>query len=127
METKTKLTPEQIEAELCNFYGTQNYYQCVWFTKRIVMTDGVKFVADQCEAHWLVDVIASHIPAMKGDWFAVAKLKVKNNRATFKLEDGDGNVLRTQKIEFTDFPLESIEFFIEYGNNLWVILLPNEH
>ena len=39
------------------------------------------------------------------------------------LDDGNGNVVFSKHIEFTDFPLPEIELWVE-GN---VILLPSEH
>jgi len=46
-----------------------------------------------------------------------------NNSALFTLDDGNGNILATQKIEYTDFPVQSVRIYVE--NN--VALLPSEH
>jgi hypothetical protein len=60
--------------------------------------------------------------------FLVAKLKVKEEKGTFTLDDGNGNILYTQTIEYTDFPLDEISLFIEpLDEKRRVILLPSEH
>ena len=48
---------------------------------------------------------------------------VTNSTATLSCDDGNGNVVFSKHIEFTDFPLPEIELWVE-GN---VILLPSEH
>jgi hypothetical protein len=54
----------------------------------------------------------------------VWKLTVREDRsATLVCEAGNDNVVYTQPIEFTDFPLDEITLW--FANN--VIYLPSEH
>ena len=55
----------EIETALTSFYGTENYYQ--HRLSGLVYTDGVKFVAEHCEAYWLIDAIGSFQPACRKD------------------------------------------------------------
>ena len=48
------------KADLNQFTGTECYYP--HWTKKLVYTDGVKFVADVAEAFWLIDLVASYQP-----------------------------------------------------------------
>jgi hypothetical protein len=93
----------------------------------ILYTDGVKYVAETAGAYWLIDEIAF---AQRGEKrlateeFQLWKLTVNpDHTATLGCEDGDGGVVFTKAIEYTDFPLaEIILYFI---NN--TILLPSEY
>jgi hypothetical protein len=48
------------ESDLSHFMGTEEYYR--HWTRRLVYTDGVKYVAERGSAFWLIDAIASHQP-----------------------------------------------------------------
>ena len=131
------LSAIELETRLGDFWGTEEKFRFSPVFPKVLLTDGAKYVADNADAYWLMDVIASHIPAMKGDWFASAKLTVnshfvtgpiaEDHKATFTLDDGNGHILATQEIEYTDFPLSTINFFVEYDEENWTILLPGEH
>jgi hypothetical protein len=75
-----------------------------------VYTDGVKFVAETAGAYWLIDAILSHQRNRKAvhaaDGFQVWRLKHHNtdSGADLTMDDGNGNVLILQRIEYTDFP-----------------------
>jgi hypothetical protein len=42
------------ESDLAQFIGTENYYRYLG----INLTDGVKFLADEAGAYWLVDIVS---------------------------------------------------------------------
>jgi len=121
-------TATEIKAELPNFYGTENWYRYSPLFKTILLTDGAKYIADECEAYWLMDVIGSYLPKIKGG-FAVAKLTVADNKGRFTLADDDpaGKTFAKQTIEYTDFPLDEIKFYVINDGTDWVILLPSEY
>ncbi len=125
-------TKDEILAELPNFYGTEQYhrYNPVLFPN-VLLTDGALFIAESCDAYWLMDVISSHLPSIKkaGDTFAVARLAAGNNSALFSLTDDiPPNVTyATQAIEYTDFPLDEIKFYVSFDGDDWVILLTSEY
>ena len=121
------LTKQEILNTLPNFYGTENYYRYSPTFKNFLLTDGAKYVADACDAYWLVDLLASHLPAYKDEGFAVLYLKVKDGKAVAQIEDGNGKVLKKQKIEYTDFPLDQIVLYCCPQDDQFVILLPSEY
>ena len=127
-------TKDEIQAELPNFYGTEQYYRySPALFNNVLLTDGAKFIAESCNAFWLMDVISSHIPSIKkaGDTFAVAKLTVKDSGASFilvpDLPCDPREVFAKQKIEYTDFPLDEIKFYVQYDGEHWVIMLTSEY
>ena len=61
---------------------------------------------------------------MSDEAFQVWKLKVNADRtAALTCDDGNGNILHTQEIAFTDFPLDEIKLY--FTDN--TILLPSEY
>jgi hypothetical protein len=75
----------------------------------------------------LLDIIAiaqQHEPRVAQEEFQVWKLQVRADRsATVLCDDGNGNVVYTQEIPFTDFPLDEVKLY--FANN--VIHLPSEY
>ena len=114
------------EANLRHFSGSENWYRH-GVNRNVLFTDGAKYVADEGGAYWLLDEIAIIQPYDKrvaAEEFQVWKLVVRPDRkATLSCEDGNGNVVFTKEIEYTDFPLPEITLW--FSNN--VIYLPSEH
>jgi hypothetical protein len=123
MTSETKKTLD--ESELAIFTGSEHWYQH-WLGKTLY-TDGVKFVAEQAAAYWLIDEIAINQtrPKVRAEKFQVWVLKVdlEKRKAVLTCDDGNGNVVFTKRIEFTDFPLVEIKFYYADGT----ILLPSEY
>jgi hypothetical protein len=114
------------EAQLRQFTGSENWYRH-GINRAVLFTDGAKYVADQGGAYWLLDIIAiaqQHDKSVSAEEFQVWKLLVRADRsATVLCDDGNGNVVYTQEIPFTDFPLDEVNFY--FANN--VIHLPSEY
>lgn len=110
----------QLTSKLENFYGTEKYYRLN--LTPILATDGVKFFADEGQAYWAVDEICATAMMLKQPFLHV-KLISKNNKAMIIYEDGNGNILKTRKVPFTD--LEEGEYYFYVTDN--VILLPSEY
>ena len=55
MSEKT-LTPEELEAGLRQFYGTEVWYRHPLFRK-CLYTEGVQYLAEHGGAYWLLDLI----------------------------------------------------------------------
>lgn len=136
----------KFEADLRQFTGTEHYYR-FGLSPNVLCTDGVKFVADECQSFWLLDAIASYyIPigplheAMKRDerlqnmqfWNLKTDLEARTAVLTCRPDAGATPVVVQ---EFTtDFPLESIDIWcgiLDYneatGVKKWAIYLPSEH
>ena len=113
-------------ADLAQFTGSENWYRH-GINRRVLFTDGAKFVADQAGAYWLLDEIAiiqPHNARVAAQEFQVWKLTVNADQtAVLTCEDGNGNVVYTKLIEYTDFPPEGITLY--FTNN--TILLPREY
>ena len=114
------------EADLAQFTGSEHWYRHA-MVRDILYTDGVKYVAETAGAYWLIDEIAlaqRFDKLIAAEEFQSWKLIVNaNHTATLTCEDGDGGVVFTKAIEFTDFPLEEITLF--FMNK--TILLPSEY
>lgn len=125
-------TKQEILDALPNFYGTEAYHQWSPLFRNFVLTDGAKYIAEECGAYWLMDAIASHFPSYRDEEFAVVELMKFDSGWNLQIEDGNGDTLAEQFIEFSDFPLDEITFYVvpqelEYGKSLRVILLTSEY
>ena len=114
------------KAILRQFTGTEKWYRH-GLARKVLFTDGAKYVADEAGAYWLLDEIAfsQSLKRVAAEEFQLWKLKVNLNDHTARLvcEDGNGNAVLRKRIPYTDFPLEEIELY--FTNN--VILLPSEN
>ena len=95
--------------------------------RNVLFTDGAKYLADQAGAYWLLDEIALIQPydsRVAAEEFQVWKLAVNTDRtATLTCDDGNGTIVFTKQIEYTDFPLDEVRLY--FANN--VIHLPSEY
>ena len=124
------------EESLRQFCGTQEYFR--HWTQRLTYTEGVKYLADEGEAHWLIDAIAAH----QGDKRITGhqelrdmqfwKLTVKDGKGTLTcVPDSGRKAVITQEIAFTDFTLPEVEVWVERGSvdgrtTCMVAMLPSE-
>ncbi len=120
-------------SDLAQFTGTSQWYRWSILFKNCVLTDGTRYLAEQAGAYWLMDAIASHQPkALKNANlrdFQLWTLTVKDREGILECrEDSDTKPIITQKIPYTDFPLEKIDLYcnpLDATNR--VIYLPSEH
>jgi hypothetical protein len=120
------------ESDLRQFTGTSQWFRH-GLVRSVTYTEGVQYMAEQGNAYWLLDKIATlqFEPKIRAEDFQVWRLIVEDGHATLTCDDGDklgvgkskAIVLHSEEISFTDFPLEKIELWVEGG----VILLPSEH
>ena len=121
---------DQIKSELAQFTGTEEYHRFSPLFRNVLLTDGALYLAEECGAYWFMDVIASHLPSVTEDHFAVAILtKTEGDKAFFTLQDDVPfkAMFAHQSIEFTDFPLDEIKLYVIRDGGHWVILLPSEY
>jgi len=109
------------KADLMQFTGTEHYYS--YWTKRLVFTDGVRYVAETAGAFWLIDVVASYQP-VKAE-FQVWKLQKEGEAYAVICTDGDDVVLIKQELPFTDFPEDFMPFEMYFQNG--VLFLTSEY
>ena len=119
--------------EMSMFTGTEAYHRWSPLSKG-VLTDGCKYVAEQLQAHWLFDAIASHIDF--GDLpdlnMYFSTLTIFNKTGTLSIEDGNGRELALQNFEYTEFPLTEIKIWsvstaTEQSGKFFVHMLPSEY
>jgi len=107
------------QSSLSQFIGTEHYYKH-WLGK--VYTDGVKYMAEEGQAYWLLDAIFSY---MRTESFQIWELKKTGTTSavlTMK-EDTNEPILVKQDIPLTDFPLDFIALWLIDG----VLILPSEY
>lgn len=125
METTEKAM--ELERELDMFSGTEHWYK--HFMPGIFFTDGIKHLADKAKAYWFIDLIASYQGEKKvaKESFQVWIIRVNGTKAVVTCEDGNGHVIATQTIGYTDFSIKEFKVYLEDDGEHKVILLPGEH
>ncbi len=112
--------------DLAQFTGTEQWYRHS-INRSILYTEGAQHVAEHGDAYWLLDEIALIQPYdrnVAAEEFQVWTLNVRPDRtATIACDDGNGNVVFSKEIPYTDFPLDTIKLY--FANN--VIHLPSEY
>jgi hypothetical protein len=121
---------EQLNAEYGQFTGGDEVYGS---HKGYSYTEGVRQVAQDKEAYWLIDLIVSHQhkERVRRERFQIWTLTVKAARADGESSeavaemrtDTHAPVLSRQDIPFTDFPRGQMKFYLIDG----VLLLPSEY
>lgn len=110
--------------QLRDYNCSDNFYK---YNFGLIITDGVKTLAEKFECWWFIDIVASYQPQLKHEEFQVWKLtKNEDDSALVTCENGNGIILKKQRIEWTDFSASEGTVWIEAGE-AWVCLLPSEH
>jgi hypothetical protein len=111
--------------QLALFTGTERYYR---ISRRHLLTEGTKYLAENAECFWMMDAIASHLSEIgTSDWFVQVKVTVQDSRATMIYYDGNGKEHARQDIPYTSFPLDMITLYACWDGEHWVIMLPSEY
>ena len=111
--------------QLAQFIGTTGYYP---ISRRHLLTDGTRYLAEKGGCFWMMDAIASHLCEIgTEDWFVLVRVKVTEGRAVMIYEDGNDREHAQQEIPYTDFPLDSITLYACWDGENWVIMLPSEY
>ena len=110
---------------LAQFTGTGVYYR---ISRKHLLTDGSRYLAEQGACFWMMDAIASHLCEIgTEDWFVLVRVQVTEGRAVMIYEDGNDREHARQEIPYTDFPLDSITLYACWDQEHWVIMLPGEY
>jgi hypothetical protein len=125
-------TPEELTQHLSQFTGTEHYYR-YWLG--LVLTDGVKYLADEAGCYWLLDAIGSYQsqlakhPDHRMQEMQSWRLTVNADKSavlTCVADSGEPPVV-TQQIEMTDFPLPEIQIWVGIEGDRRIALLPSEY
>ena len=114
---------EEIKANLNGYYGGDECY--LHFTRMGRYTEGVKYLADNAGAYWLIDkIITLQLErSIRQEEFQQWTLNVNADAtASLKCDDGNGTIVYTEIIEYTDFPLPEMKLW--YENSM--LYLPQE-
>lgn len=107
--------------QLRDYNCSDNFYK---YNFGLIITDGVKSLCEKFECFWFIDIVASYQRDLNGEEFQVWKLvKNEDDSALVTCDDGNGRILRSQKIQWTDFGATEATVWVEYGT----CLLPSEH
>jgi len=108
-----------------NAHGTQAYHKFSSIKHYPVVTDGIIALAEAAGCFWLLDIIGSYQTDKRLDpHFQVWTLVVNLENGTAAINGfNDTELIISQDIPFTDFPLDALKLFLMDG----VILLPSEH
>ena len=125
------MSPEELQSALAGFTGSDTLTRH-GLTRRILMTQGVVFLAKQAQAHWLTELIVAHQvdPRVRFEPFQVWTLAVDaaTRSAAATMTDGNSNQpITRQEIPWTDFPLAEVTLWLVQEGPTWVLLLPSEY
>jgi hypothetical protein len=127
-DMKTQEELEQLGLDnlsLAQFTGTSTYYR---ISRRHMLTDGTKYLAEKGACFWMMDAITSHLVEIgTEDWFVLVRVQVAGGRAVMIYEDGNSREHARQEIPCTDFPMTSISLYACWDQEHWVIMLPSEY
>ena len=116
----------KLSADLKMFTGTEQWFRHP-LSSNFLYTDGVKFFAEHCGggAYWFLDILATELADLqeKEEFMSITLDVFDDDSAKITADDGNGNVLWTRNIDFTDAEVGTWKFFLT--NN--VLLLPSEY
>ena len=117
-----KLSKEELLRNLPQFTGTEGYTK---YLGGLLLTDGVAYLAQNAGCFWLLDIIWSvqHKANIRNEEFQSWKCTAKDGKAVVECTDGNKKVLYTQKVDFTDIPLDEVKMFVQNK----VIMLTSEY
>jgi hypothetical protein len=88
-------------SQLLHFTGTERSYR---ISRRHLLNDGTKYLAEEAECFWMMDAIASHLSEIgTDDWFDQVRMTVNDNRATMIYEDGNGKSMLAKRFRLRTF------------------------
>lgn len=121
------MNPYKLKADLLNFTGSESFHRHLG---GMLYTEGVQYLAQHANCYWLLDLVAAH--SKHDAWrevegFVLVKLTVKSDAGLVVFDDGNGEILGEQKIEYTDFPMEEVRLYLCWNGDGYTLLLPNEY
>ena len=97
----TEAVSKVTEFSLRQFTGTESF-RPVDIRRRYLASDGVAYVFKQCQCYWLRDMISSYAQMFLLTDFVVWFVRADGVGVIVTAEDGNGNVLRRQKVTYSD-------------------------
>jgi len=108
-------------------YGTVDYHYLGLLAKpcNMVATDGIKWLCDDLDCYWIIDLIAP-ITQKLNDFFYVVYI-IPNSEGGFYLilDDGNNNIVSFSQYAFTDLEV-NLKLYLARSEH-WVLMLPSEY
>lgn len=116
-------TVEQVLTELQQFTGTTRHYRSSFGS--LLLTDGVHYLRETLNCYWLIDIVESYQPLLRGEEFQLWGIQVNDDQsAVVEMRQDSGlEPLVQQEIAYSDFKLREYEFYCIQG----VVLLKSEY
>jgi len=115
----------ELSEGLQEFRGTDSWYRhTIGFG--LIYTDGVKFFAENAGggAYWLLDTVGIYVfPLLRDHGFISVTVDVEAGKATIYADDGNDNVIWSEKLEYTSLPDGEWKFFLNHNT----LMLPGEY
>ena len=121
---------KQLIDQLQGFCGSTTCFKIPLVKARY--TEGVKYLAEQAQCHWLITDTAVVCKSLKNKSTFIVILFKRNStsvqerthkEAKIAYADGNGTILLEQEYEYTDFPLDELRLFFVDD----MLMLPNEY
>ena len=96
---------------------------------QFVATDGLKYLMDQAQCYWLAQLYAVYLCDVdyRQRPFTVLNLTRRGAGCIVTIEDGNGAVLASERLSYTDFPLDQYCIYACWSGEMWVGMLPSEY
>ena len=124
-----------ISETISTFTGTEQYHKLTMGSLKF--TDGMKYLAEEAKAFWLMDIIGSvqHLPSIKDTDFIVwviSKTEKGWEVGAYSDCEADGSYSIKKRLYFqsggyTSFPFDELGASYEFYQEGDVILLKSEH
>jgi hypothetical protein len=114
-------------SDLSHFTGSETLMP---YSFGLCLTEGVRCLADRAGCYWLLDIIGSTqgLPSVRAESFQSWKIDVADDDSCVVLcDDGNGNVIYTQAVEYTDFPIRKFGLFAVRDGAGVVLMLKSEY
>lgn len=121
----------ELRNQLAQFTGSSTFTRHA-LIPRMLMTEGVVYLARAASARWLTDAIGSYLLDKRApqEPFQAWRLVVdtQSRHAVLIMTDGNGpEPIITQQIDYTDFALDQIDLWLVADSEHWVLMLPTEY
>jgi len=116
---------------LAKFTSTENLHEFSTLVTNVLLTDGTKYLADHAGCHWLMEIIGLHQNINREyhiESFQLWTLTVReDSTAVVECFDGPRNQIYRHFVEYTEFPLRSIDLYAVQVEHRIIIMLPTEY
>jgi hypothetical protein len=130
-----KKSYQELEEIMNQSSGAGAHHELYPFYRTFIVTDGVKYFAEEAEAHWLIDIVGTHLPiiAKTEDYFFTVELNVNKEQknegifAIFHEISGEKVRILRQNIPYVNLPSGQYKFFLFHEEEYFIMICPSEY